>query len=271
MGLVILSTLLLYNVYRELGFEDKLRGALRGGEREALKVIFAVYLSGFMEYVSGYGVRVAVSASSGPTSSAARSGVLTATLVGHSWAVLFAALGVPTAALSGLTGRSQPLLFKLTGLAMALPLLAIVLGVSRTLGVKPRASVLVPALALPIASASSSPLLGLFASIASLTLSLAVASRGEVVAVVSGLSPYIAVALVLLALEFLGFSNLLYEANVEEIAFTLLLPLIGALGDLRDGQPHSLEHNTRSPGRLLRGSYPPRFLPFLALQNVEGV
>ncbi len=211
-GLVIAATLLLYNVYRDLGFESRLRDALRGEEVRKTGIALAVYFSGFMESVSGFGISVAVSAPVVAMLGISPATALSSTLIGHSWAVPFAALGVPTAVLSSLTGKSLIHLFKSTGMLTTIPLLAITMSVARVLktGARGLAVPLLASLALPLFSLAASPFAGLLASITAFTFVILVTSKSRPLNVLRSLSPYIAVATLLLLLNLLGLGGLLY-------------------------------------------------------------
>lgn len=158
---IIVSAIYFYNVQKELGAEDKLKVSMAGAAGAALYL--AVFFSGFVESFSGYGVSPAVAAplllSTGlPALSATASA-----LVGHTWAVPFASIGVPTAVLAGLAEVDVGALAELTAVFAAFSLAAITFRVGREY-VRCSYRELVPALLLSCALILLAPLTRIYSA-----------------------------------------------------------------------------------------------------------
>ncbi len=211
---IIFTTIYFYNIQRELGLEDRLKLVLGGSGQSSLFI--ATFFSGFIESVSGYGVSPAVTAplllSAGLEPAAAVAGAT----IGHTWAVPFASIGIPTAVLASMTGVSSERLAEATAAFVSLSLAAIV----ATLSVKyvqAGAKPLAVGLALAALLAASSPLVGTYSAavfglagvMAGLLLSRGVNGVLEACRV---LRYYLLLVSLLLVASALGFGGLRYTS-----------------------------------------------------------
>lgn len=126
---IILAAVYFYNVQRALGIEDRLRVSIGSATGSALYL--AVFFSGFVESFSGYGVSPAVAAPLLLSMGLSPLSATTSTLVGHTWAVPFASLGVPTAVLAGLAEVDIGALAELTAVFVSFSLAVTTLHVGR--------------------------------------------------------------------------------------------------------------------------------------------
>lgn len=209
---IIFSAIYFYNVQRELGIEAKLRVSMSSAGGAALYL--AVFFSGFVESFSGYGVSPAVAAplllSTGlPPLSATASA-----LVGHTWAVPFASLGVPSAVLARLADADLGVLSELTAVFGSFSLVVIVILVSRRyIGCSGKAvvpAVLISfllALLAPLTRIYSAAVMGLIGVSAGLLLAGGVERVVQVLAV---LRYYLMLVAMLFAANIAGFGGLQY-------------------------------------------------------------
>lgn len=158
---IIFTTIYFYNIQRELGLEDRLKHVLGGSGQSNLFI--AVFFSGFIESVSGYGVSPAVTApllsSAGLKPAAAVAGAA----IGHTWAVPFASIGIPTAVLADMAGVSPEQLARVTA-AFVSPSLAAIVATLSVKHVRGGAKPLAAGLALAALLAASSPLVGIYSA-----------------------------------------------------------------------------------------------------------
>mgnify|MGYP000020469107 CR=1 FL=1 len=206
---IVFSALLYYNMYRELGYEASLKEAFRGGERGGTLPI-AVFFSGFIESVSGFGITVAVTAPMLVMLGIAPLIALAASLIGHSWSVPYASIGIPTMVLASITERDVFTLSQYTGIYMFVPLVVTVIVVGHLLELSLKE--VLPALALTLLLPITSTLLGpLAGSVASLTCFIAYVSlvvRVQLGRVVRALSPYLVLSGALILLNLAGLGNI---------------------------------------------------------------
>ncbi|MEM0495067.1 MAG: L-lactate permease [Thermofilum sp.] len=224
---IILSAIYFYNVQRELGTEDKLKASMGSAAGSALYL--AVFFSGFVESFSGYGVSPAVAAplllSTGlPPLSATASA-----LVGHTWAVPFASVGVPTAVLAGLAEVDVGALAELTAVFASFSLAAIVFRVGRGY-ISCSYKELVPALLLSLSLVLLAPFTRIYSAAVmgflGVAAGLLLASGAHKVAeALSVLKYYLLLVAMLLLANLAGFGGLQYTFVVI-LAAALLSQLI---------------------------------------------
>lgn len=139
-SLIVFASIYFYNVYRFLGYETKIAENLRG--QKEIQLSLATFFAGFIECVSGFGIPPAVVApliySTGTPAVLAVCGVM----IGHTWAVPFASMGVPTAVLARLSEVDTFILSSTTGIYMSFSLAIIVIVVSRILSMPFTAAIL---------------------------------------------------------------------------------------------------------------------------------
>gem|GEM_PF-2404195 len=224
---VVIASIYFYNVYRNLGYEEQLAAEIKGSEE--LRLALATFFAGFIEGVSGFGIPVAVVAPLLYASGVPAEVAVASVLVGHTWAVPFASMGVPTAVLAEFTGVSLFELSSLTGIYMSFSMAVAVLLASRMLGTPAIRAViysLMSFIVIPIALALG-PITGSVAGIVLFTIALVEALGFEGAArVLSRLKPYILLTLVLASAFYLGYRGLTYAAAL--IALTGLLVQVAA-------------------------------------------
>lgn len=126
---IIFSTIYFYNIQKELGLEDRLRLTL--GKFSQSSMFIAVFFSGFIESVSGYGVSSAVTAPLLLSAGLEPAAAITGAVIGHTWAVPFASIGIPTVVLANTAGVGVEALAGLTAVFDSLSLVAIILILSK--------------------------------------------------------------------------------------------------------------------------------------------
>ncbi|MEM1509212.1 MAG: L-lactate permease [Thermofilaceae archaeon] len=158
---IIFSTIYFYNIQRELGLENRLKLIL--GSSTSSNIFIAVFFSGFIESVSGYGVSSAVTAPLLLTAGLEPAVAVTGAVIGHTWAVPFASIGIPTMVLASAAGVNSEQLAKLTAILGSLSLAAIMLSLSAKY-IPTGAKTLAVGLALAAFLAVSSQLVGIYSA-----------------------------------------------------------------------------------------------------------
>ena len=226
-SLIAFAAYVFYLAYREAGYAENLQTRLRGKGLE--RAVLAVYLGGFLEAVSGYGVPAAVIAPLLASMGLSETRALSVALLGHSWAVPFASLGVPTLALSMVTDVDHATLSTSTALLLSLPFATITYLAAAMSGVPRSRSVALAALsaALGVVGASMAGYSALFAGSIGLLAMLAVTGR---LGAARSLTPYIVLALLLTLIALLGAAAI--EAQVAVVLLSSLVVMLpkGRLG-----------------------------------------
>ncbi len=228
---IIFTAIYFYNVQRELGVEEELKRRI--GSRGAPLLYLAVFFSGFIESFSGYGVPPAVVTPLLLSSGLDPLRATVSALVGHTWAVPLASVGVPTAVLAVLAEVDVGQLAAATVVSGSLSLAAIIALVStRYLGQGVRASL--PALALALLFALLGPVTKVYTAavlgLTGLSLGLALSGGlGRALEALLVLKYYLLLVLLLLAANILGFGGLQYTFLVILAAAVLSQILEGRL------------------------------------------
>jgi len=228
---IIFTAIYFYNVQRELGVEEELKRRIRS--RGAPLLYLAVFFSGFIESFSGYGVPPAVVTPLLLSSGLDPLRATVSALVGHTWAVPLASVGVPTAVLAVLAEVDVGQLAAATVVSGSLSLAAIIALVStRYLGQGVRASL--PALALALLFALLGPVTKVYTAavlgLTGLSLGLALSGGlGRALEALLVLKYYLLLVLLLLAANILGFGGLQYTFLVILAAAVLSQILEGRL------------------------------------------
>ncbi|RLE62191.1 MAG: hypothetical protein DRJ38_10100 [Thermoprotei archaeon] len=207
---IVVAALLFYNVYRALGYEDKLKRSFGREYSEKMKLPLSVFFAGFIESTSGFGITVAVAAPMVAMLGTEALTALVACLIGHSWAVPYASLGIPTLVLSSLTSTDSFKLSQVTGILLSPSLFMTVLVVSRILKFSRRELLisLMLTVFLPIIAYLVGPLTGLIASLLIFLTYITVVLRKRVRNIIESLKPYIALTIVLILANLSGMKGL---------------------------------------------------------------
>jgi len=243
---IIFTAIYFYNVQRGHGVEEELKRRI--GSQGAPFLYIAVFFSGFVESFSGYGVPPAVVA---PLLLSAGLDPFRATVsvvVGHTWAVPLASIGVPTAVLAALTEVDVGQLAAATVVSGSLSLAAIIALVSAKY-LRQGAREILPAFALallfallgPVTKVYSAAVLGLVGLTLGLVLSGGLGRALETLVV---LRYYLLLVLLLLASNLLGFGGLQYTFLV--ILAAALLSQFLERKFSRDALRRSISMTTRS-------------------------
>jgi len=134
---IVASALTFFMVYEALGYLRALKAFLarESSKRYQLALLLTVFLGGFLESIAGFGTPVAVISPILVSIGFEWSKAVVLSLVGHSWAVSYAAFGVPTAALSDVTQVDFHKLCDHTAVFLAVGLVLILLYEIKSLGV----------------------------------------------------------------------------------------------------------------------------------------
>lgn len=208
-SMVVLASIYFYNVYKYLGYERRIAGLLK--EKREVQLSLATFFAGFIEGVSGFGIPVAVVAPLLYAMGVPAVVAVSSVMVGHTWAVPFASMGVPTAVLATLTETDVFELSTLTGIYMSFSLAVVVVVISRLLKtpvIRTIIYALMSFLVYPIAIALG-PITGSVAGITLFTISTIEAlGFSDTLKVLSELKPYLFLTIVLMTASFLGFRGL---------------------------------------------------------------
>lgn len=208
-SMVVLSSIYFYNVYRYLGYEERIASLL--AEKLEVQLSLATFFAGFIEGVSGFGIPVAVVAPLLYAMGVPATVAVASVMVGHTWAVPFASMGVPTAVLSTLTDTDVFVLSSLTGVYMSFSLAVAVIAISRLLNtpvIRAIIYALMSFLVYPIAIALG-PITGSVAGITLFTITTIEAlGFPDTLKVLSELKPYLFLTAVLMTASFIGFRGL---------------------------------------------------------------
>lgn len=223
-SLLIVAAIYFYKAYESLGYVGRLRESLSSGK--GVEVFLAVYFSGFIESMSGYGVSPAVTA---PILAGLGVGAVEATLLpmfGHVWAVPFASLGVPTLVLSQVTGADAESLAAFTARILFAPFvlilaLALLVGRARRRAalVALASSALLPLFA--VAGTMVAALTGFAGLVLGLLATQGLAATRRTLRLVS---PYVMLVASVIALGALGARGLLWVA-LTTVAVSLAVQL----------------------------------------------
>ncbi len=207
-SLIVVSALFFYKTYVKIGFEKKLREELAvSGNREAVIPLLSVVFSGFIENLTGYGIPVTIVAPLLVSLGITPVDALTMVLVGHSWAVPFASLGIPTLVIPELTGLPEEEMFLYTSIYMVIALIFTI----AILSLRYRMSIkqTLPAYLAPITMLVLSPILlnysAMISSILVFMIVIYLSYRERASKVLIPLYPYLTLALILMIGNILGF------------------------------------------------------------------
>lgn len=225
---IAFSAYIFYLAYREAGYEQELTAKVLGGGAE--RAALAVYLGGFLEAVSGYGVPAAVVAPLLASAGLSETRALVAALLGHSWAVPFASLGVPTLALSLVTDVGPKGLSVTTAALLAAPFALLTALTSRTVGASSKHAIGLACLSLALMVTVAS--LGRFSALVAgaVGLVLVFAMRGRL-HLLRPLAPYMALAALLTLVSLAGLRSL--EVQAATVLLLAVLLVVSKRGDPR--------------------------------------
>jgi len=226
--LLVFAAKVFYEVYEEGGYKTQLEKAIKREKGSAITLALAVYFSAFLETVSGFGVPVVVVAPMLVGLEVDPLIAVTVTMMGHSWGVPFASMGVPTLVLVELTGQPAKPIFTYTAWLMTPPLLIIAAIAAKKLEAprKTLAAALALAPALSI-TALAGPVAGTTAALIGFT-GLLLQEKMSIKEVFKNLAPYLLLSTLLLTVSVLGLSGLI----VSSICMLSLGVLYGAKSGL---------------------------------------
>lgn len=226
--LLVFAAKVFYEVYEEGGYKTQLEKAIKREKGSAITLALAVYFSAFLETVSGFGIPVAVVAPMLVGLEVDPLIAVTVTMMGHSWGVPFASMGVPTLVLVELTGQPAKPIFTYTAWLMTPPLLIIAAIAAKKLEA-PRKTLTVALALAPALSITAlvGPVAGTIAALIGFT-GLLLQEKMSVKEVFKNLAPYLLLSTLLLAVSMLGLSGLI----VSSICMLSLGVLYGAKSGL---------------------------------------
>lgn len=226
--LLVFAAKVFYEVYEEGGYKTRLEKAIKREKGSAITVALAVYFSAFLETVSGFGIPVAVVSPMLVGLEVDPLTAVTVTMMGHSWGVPFASMGVPTLVLVELTGQPAKPVFTYTAWLMTPPLLIIAVIAAKKLEA-PRKTLAVALALAPALSITAllGPVAGTIAALGGFT-GLLLQEKMSVKEVFKNLAPYLLLSTLLLTVSVLGLSGLI----VSSICMLFLGVLYGVKGGL---------------------------------------
>ncbi|HFC49110.1 MAG TPA: L-lactate permease [Thermofilum sp.] len=226
--LLVFAAKIFYEVYEEGGYKTQLEKTIKREKGSAITLALAVYFSAFLETVSGFGVPVAVVAPMLVGLEVDPLIAVTVTMMGHSWGVPFASMGVPTLVLVELTEQPAKPIFAYTAWLMTPSLMIIAAIAAKKLEAprKPLITALALAPALSI-TALAGPVAGTIAALIGFT-GLLLQENVSVKEVFKNLAPYVLLSILLLTVSLLGLSGLI----VSSICMLSLGVLYGAKSGL---------------------------------------
>ncbi|MGC8987975.1 MAG: L-lactate permease [Infirmifilum sp.] len=221
-SLLILAAIFFYVNYISLGYLDSLRRNIKPGK--GTELYLAVFFSGYIESMSGYGVSPAVTApillNLGTTALMAT----TLPMFGHAWAVPFASLGVPTLVLSGVTGVDARPLAMETAHLLTIPLALTVI----TIGLMVRPSFKAFSIALLLAFstyifAGAGLYTAILLGLTGFTVGILITQGfSPTVSVIKGLLPYLLLSVIVIVLSIIGLRGLVWVTLSTILTATLL-------------------------------------------------
>lgn len=213
---IVVAALLFYNVYRGLGYEEKLRVSFGREYSGRVKLPLAVFFTGFIESVSGFGITVAVTAPMLVMLGINPLVALVACLIGHSWAVPFAAIGIPTLVLSSLASADPFRLSQITGVLMFPPLVLTLVFVGKILKVDRRSLFISVTLALLLSLVAClvGPMTGVAASLLMFLAYIVITLREKINAIIRSLELYISLSTILILAYVLGIRGLVPTSTI---------------------------------------------------------
>jgi len=235
---IIASALVFFTIYEALGYLNELRAFLNSRKQRSYELAFllSVFMGGFLESIAGFGIPVAVISPILVSLGFKWTEAIKLSLVGHSWAVSYAAFGIPTNALSSVTYTDFHKLCAYTAIFLALGLTLIIIYEIRALGTEKISTslcfyaLLSPALLLVLTSitgAYGSLLVSLIMLSSSLPLIL---GMGATKFMLKLLSPYYVLSFILLlamlfrkAFHDSMFLDIVFNTGTITLFFTLII------------------------------------------------
>lgn len=214
-SLIIFSAVFFYNVYNVLGFEEKLKKIFyKNGENKLIIASLSIFFSGFIENLTGYGVPVTVVSPLLVSLGINPVDALAYGLIGHSWAVPYASLGIPTLVIAEIVEINEYELFKYTSIFMFISLVSTIIVFTEILKLKWKDMLIclsASTILLPL-SFYTYNFSGLITGISAFLITIFIGYRDIGKNIVEHLYPYIVLAIILLTENLFGFRGFIWSS-----------------------------------------------------------
>jgi len=226
-SLIIFSAVFFYKVYSILGFEKDLRKFFSTSEESKLILAsLSIFFSGFVENLTGYGVPVTVVSPLLVSLGVEPVNALAYGLLGHSWAVPYASLGIPTLVIAEIIELNEYDLFKYTSIFMFISLVSTIIVFTKILKLRLRDTLiclLASTILFPL-SFYAYNFSGLITSVSAFLITIFIRYKSKGKNIIKYLYPYIVLAFILLIENIAGFRGFIWSSfTVFMIALFFLI------------------------------------------------